>query len=224
MRYEILTKPSYSLVEVALDGGEQIVGDSGAMAWMEGDIETTTSTRGGFLAGMKRKLLSGESFFQNTFTAGGRGGRIGFAPGIPGDVLSHELEDGELFLQKGAYLASTPGIECNSKFEGLRGLFSNGLFVLRCTGTGLMFFHAYGDIQQVEVDGDYLLDNGYAVAWQPSLQWEMTRARRKIRAFLFGDQLLLRFRGRGTLWVQSRSPHTLANFAHPYRPVKRNND
>ena len=79
-------------------------------------------------------------------------------------------------------------------------------------------------IQQVEVDGDYLLDNGYAVAWQPSLQWEMTRARRKIRAFLFGDQLLLRFRGRGTLWVQSRSPHTLANFAHPYRPVKRNND
>ena len=45
---------------------------------------------------MKRKLLSGESFFQNTFTAGGRGGRIGFAPGIPGDVLSHELEDGEL--------------------------------------------------------------------------------------------------------------------------------
>ena len=121
-------------------------------------------------------------------------------------------------------MASTPGIECNSKFEGLKGFFSNGLFILRCTGTGVLFFHAYGDIQEVEVDGEYLIDNGFAVAWEPSLEWEMTRARRKIRSFLFGDQLLLKFRGRGKLWVQSRSPHTLANFAHPYRPVKSNNN
>ena len=53
-----------SLVEVGLDAGEKIIGDSGAMSWMEGEVSTTTSTRGGFLAGMKRKFLSGESFFQ----------------------------------------------------------------------------------------------------------------------------------------------------------------
>ena len=222
MNYEILTKPSYSLVEVTLEPGEQIVGDSGAMAWMEGDIETQTTTRGGVFTGLKRKFLTGESFFQNTFTAGATGGKIGFAPGIAGDIVAFTLES-ELLLQKGAYLASMPGVNCDSKWDGLRGFFNEGLFILRCTGSGLLFFHAYGDIQEVDVDGEYLVDNGYAVAWEPSLEYRLTRARR-IRSFLFGDQLLLRFHGRGRLWVQSRSPHALANFCHPFRRVQRSNN
>ena len=44
MNYEILTKPSYALVEVALEPNEQVVGDSGAMTWIEGSVETTTTT------------------------------------------------------------------------------------------------------------------------------------------------------------------------------------
>ncbi len=222
MKYEILTKPSYALAEVTLDPGEQVIGDSGAMTWMEGEIETKTSTRGGFLAGLKRKVLSGESFFQNTFTAGPAGGKIGFAPGIPGDIVPFELES-ELFLQKGAYLASVPTVKCDAKWDGLRGFFNEGLFILRCTGHGTLFFHSYGDIQEIDVDGDYLVDNGYAVAWEPSLEYRLTRAR-KIRSFLFGDQILLRFTGRGRLWVQSRSPHSLANFCHPFRRVQRSNN
>ena len=219
MEYEILTKPSYALVECQLDSGEQIIGDSGAMSWMEGEIATQTSTRGGILSGLKRAVLSGESFFQNTYTAGGAGGTVGFAPGIAGDTVAHEL-DGELFLQKGAYLASVPSVKVDAKFDGLRGFFNAGLFILRCTGQGLMFFHSYGDIQEVDVDGEYLVDNGYAVAWEPTLQYRLTRAR-KIRSFLFGDQILLRFSGRGRVWVQSRSAQSLANFCHPFRRVQR---
>ena len=60
----------------------------------------------------------------------------------------------------------------------------------------------------IEGDGEYLIDNGFAVAWEPSLEWEMTRARRKIRSFLFSDQLLLRFSGKGRVWLQSRSPRS----------------
>ena len=74
---------------------------------------------------------------------------------------------------------------------------------------------------EVEVNGEYLVDNGFAVAWEPTLQYRLTRAR-KIRSFLFGDQILLRFSGHGRLWVQSRSPHSLANFLHPFRPVQQN--
>jgi uncharacterized protein (TIGR00266 family) len=222
MNYEILTKPSYALVEVTLEPNEQVVGDSGAMTWIEGSVETKTTTRGGILSGLKRKILSGESFFQNTFTAGASGGTIGFAPGIPGDIVALDLQS-ELYLQKGAYLASMPGVKCDSKFDGLRGFFNEGLFILRCTGQGTLFFHSYGDIQEIDVDGEYLVDNGYAVAWEPSLQYRLTRAR-KIRSFLFGDQILLRFSGRGKLWVQSRSPHSLANFCHPFRRVQSSNN
>jgi len=223
VEYSIQYKPSYSLLEVELAAGERIVADSGAMAWMEGPVDTKTSTRGGVLKGLKRKFLTGESFFQNTYSATGEGARVALAPGCAGDLVAYPLVDAELFLEKGAYLASDPGVTCDSKWGGLKGFFNEGLFILRCTGTGMLFFHAYGDIQEIEVDGEYIVDNGYAVAWEPTLDYRLTRARR-IRSFLFGDQILLRFSGRGKVWVQSRSAQSLANFAHPFRRVQRKGD
>ncbi|MBW3539535.1 MAG: TIGR00266 family protein [Planctomycetes bacterium] len=216
MQYVIECRPSYSLLEVRLEPGEQIVTESGAMSWMTDNLKVQTSTRGGLWKGLKRKLLSGESFFQNTYEAEGGPGILGLAPGQAGDILVYEL-DGELFLEKNAYLASTPDIHCDAKFDGLRGLFSEGFFVLRVTGAGTLFFNAYGDVEEIEVDGSYIVDNGHAVAWEPTLEYRITRAR-KIRSFLFADQLLMNFSGRGKLWVQSRSPRTLANWVHPFRP------
>ncbi len=220
MQYEILAAPSYSLLEVDLDPGQKIITESGAMAWMEGDLETQTGVRGGLMKGLKRKLLSGESFFQNTYTAGPGGGRIALAPGPDGEIVPYEMTGGELILEKSAYLASTEGVECDSKFDGFKGLFNEGFFVLRVTGEGLLFFNAYGDIREIEVDGSYQIDNGYAVAWEPTLEYKLTRSGRTIRSFLFSDQFILRFTGTGKLWVQSRSPRSLASWVHPFRPVE----
>lgn len=219
MEYRLQCEPGYSLVECELAAGEQIVGDAGAMAWMSPTIQTETTTRGGILKGLRRAALGGESFFQNTYTAVGAPGAIAFAPGCAGGIVPHELRDGELLLQKSAYLASSTDIHCDSKWQGLKGFFSEGLFVLRVTGTGLLFFASYGCVHEIEVNGEYTLDNGYAVAWEPSLSYRITRAN-KIRSFLFSDQLLVRFSGRGKLWAQSRSAHSLANWVYPFRPVK----
>ena len=222
MQHRIVQRPSYSLLEVDLDPGEELVSESGAMAWMGPNVRAQTSTRGGMLAGLKRKVLSGESFFQNTYRAEGGVGHLALAPGPAGDIVAHEL-DGDLYLEKGAYLASTGDVKVDAKFDGLRGLFNEGLFVLRCSGQGQLFFHAYGEVQAIDLDGEYVVDNGFAVAWEPSLSYRLTKARR-IRSFLFSDQLLLRFSGRGRLWVQSRSPRSTANWVHPFRPVKSKND
>ncbi len=219
MKYSIQCQPSYSVLEAELSPGEQLVAEAGAMAWMSSNIKTTTSTRGGILSGLKRSMLTGESFFQNTFEAEGGPGTIGLAPGSAGDICEYELKNGELFMEKGAYLAATPDVKCDAKFDGLKGLFNEGFFVLRVTGTGTLFFNSYGDIEEIDVDGSYTLDNGYAVAWEPTLQYQLTRSK-KIRAFLFSDQLLMNFVGRGKVWVQSRSPRTLSNWVHPFRPQK----
>jgi uncharacterized protein (TIGR00266 family) len=223
MKYEISCRPSFSLLETELDAGESVVSDAGAMAWMSDNVRTQTSTRGGVLSGLKRSLLAGESFFQNTYTAEGDRGRIALAPGCAGDIVEHTLRNGELLLERGAYLASETGVTCDSKWSGLKGLFNEGVFVLRVTGTGLLFFHAYGSVHEITVDGRYTVDNGYAVAWEPTLDYQVTRAR-KIRSFLFADQLLLNFSGYGRLWVQSRSPNALANWVHPFRRVKSKNN
>ena len=219
MDYTIDSRPSYSLLEVTLAPGEQLVTEAGAMAWMDSNMNVETSVRGGLMSGVKRAIGGGESFFQNTYTAQGAPGVIGLAPGQPGDIFSYEMEGGELLLERGAYLASTSGIETNSDFQGLRGLFNEGLFILRVSGSGLLFFNAYGDIQVIEVDGSYVVDNGHAVAWEPSLDYRLTRAGR-IRSFLFSDQIIMEFSGRGRLWVQSRNPRSLANWISPFRRVE----
>ena len=108
-------------------------------------------------------------------------------------------------------------------FEGFTGMFAEGLLALQVRGTGLLFFNSYGDIQEVAVDGNYTIDSGYAVAWQSSLDYSIGRTGRSIGAFLFGDQLVSRYTGRGKLWVQTRSPRTLASWVHPFRRVKSDN-
>lgn len=221
MQYQIQQQPSFSVIEVQLEPDEEIVTEAGAMAWMHGNLKTTTSTRGGALAGLKR-AISGESFFQNTYQAVGMTSTIGLAPGQPGDILAYEMTGDELYLERSAYLASSPGVQCDSKFQGLKGLFAEGFFVLRITGNGTLFFNSYGDMEEVQVNGAYTVDNGHAVAWEPTLQYHLTRAR-KIRSFLFSDQLLMQFTGQGRLWVQSRSPRSLASWVFPFRPQKSNN-
>ena len=219
MDYFIHSRPSYSLAEVTLFPGEQLVTESGAMAWMTDNMRTETSVRGGIMSGLSRRVLGGESFFQNTYEAEGAPGTIGLTQGQPGDILAYEMDGEELLLEKGAYLASSPGVTTNSDFQGLRGLFNEGLFILRASGTGTVFFNSYGDIEEVAVNGSYVVDNGHAVAWEPTLEYELTKARR-IRSFLFSDQLLMRFHGQGRLWVQSRNPRSFANWIYPYRPEK----
>ncbi len=219
MEYELICQPTYSALNIELAAGERIVGDAGAMAWMSSHIKTHTSTRGGVLQGLKRVVLSGESLFQNTYWAEHEAGQITFAPGSSGDIATYELDGGELILEKGAYLASDERVQCDARWDGVRGLFNEGMFVLRVSGTGVVFFHSYGRLEELEVDGEYLVDNGFAVAWEPSLQYRVTRGKR-IRSFLFSDQLLLNFSGRGRLWVQSRSPRGLASWVYPFRLVQ----
>ena len=103
-----------------------------------------------------------------------------------------------------------PDVSTQLRLSSLRGLFNEGMFILRVSGKGTLFFSAYGDIQEIEVDGGYIVDNGHAVAWDSTLDYRLTRAR-KIRSFLFSDQIIMEFSGRGRLWVQSRNPRSPAN-------------
>lgn len=219
MQYQILEQGTYPLLEVTLTPGEKVVAESGAMTWMSPDIQVKTGTRGGILSGLKRSVLGGESLFQNEFYTEGGAGLVGLVPGQPGTIVPVQM-DSEIFMERGAYLASDPTVTLDSKFAGLKGLFAEGLFILKAGGTGTLFFSGYGDVTEIMVEGEYIVDNGYAVAWDSSLEYSITRVK-KARAFLFGDLLLMHFKGHGRLWVQSRSPYPLASWFYPFRPQKK---
>ena len=54
MKYNIISAPTYSLVEMTLNPGESVVVEPGSMTWMDTSIIPKTEMQGGFLAGLKR--------------------------------------------------------------------------------------------------------------------------------------------------------------------------
>jgi uncharacterized protein (TIGR00266 family) len=221
MVYEINCQGAYPILEVTLSAGDTLVSEAGAMAWMDTSVNCKTAARGGVGSSLKRGLLGGESFFQNSYSSE-RGGKVTLVSGPPGEIRAIEMTGQRLLLERGAYLASAPTVTVDSKFKGLKGLFSEGMFVLQVEGSGPLFFNGYGDIHEVQVEGEYIVDNGYAVAWDATLDYKVTKSGKKVRSFLFGDQLVMRFTGHGRVWTQSRSPRSMAAWVFPFRRVKSN--
>jgi uncharacterized protein (TIGR00266 family) len=154
MKHEILDAPDFGLLELTLEQGEKVVAESGAMVAMGPSIAVETKMRGGLLAAAKRKLLGGESLFQNTFTARSAGQKLYLAPPIEGDLLVRELARGEtFFLQSGNYLAHVGDeLVLDTQWGGVRSFFGGiGFFMLKVVGPGTLFYASYGAIHEVKV-------------------------------------------------------------------------
>ena len=199
-----------SLAICALGQGEAIKAEAGAMVSMDASIALETSAglsqKGGLLKGLKRTLLGGESFFQNTFSASRGPGEVCLAPALPGDIAVHELKS-SLLLQSRAFLASAPSVQLDTQWGGAKTFFGGqGLFLLKASGPGSLLFNSFGALQAVDVAEDgMIVDTGHVVAFEETLQFEI----RKFggwKSFLFsGEGLVCKFNGRGRLWLQSRS-------------------
>ena len=93
MKTSVEFDPSYAMLTVDLDPGEAIKAEPGAMVLQKG-VEMKTGTGVGGLFGGFKRMLGGESFFVNTFTAEGGGGQVSLAPNSPGDIGSFDLHPG----------------------------------------------------------------------------------------------------------------------------------
>ena len=207
MDYEILHKPSYALARVRLNQREQLQAETGAMVSMSDSIKMDTSTRGGIFGGLRRSVLGGESFFVNTFTAE-QAGEVTIAPALPGDIEALELQGETLLVQSGSFLAATKNIEVDSQWGGARSFFSKeGLFLLRCSGRGLLFVSSYGAIHRIDLGrGErYTVDNGHMVAFDDSVKYEVGRSGGWKTTLLGGEGLVCKLEGPGRFYMQTRS-------------------
>ena len=227
MRYELLDKPDFGLVKILFDQpSEQVIVESSAMVARDTGIDMKTEMKGGLLAAAKRKMLGGESIFQNTFTATASGQQLWLAPGPEGDVVALEMDSSyDVMLNSGAYLAGAPSVQLDTKWGGAKGFFSGtGFFLLKCSGAGPLFFSAYGGIHAVDVGAEgYICDTSHVVGFTSGLDYEVTKLGGLKSLFLSGEGLVCRFSGHGRLWMSTRNSGALAAFVHPFRPVKRSN-
>lgn len=226
MRDEIIDAPDFGLLKVTLEQpGEKIVSEAGAMVAMSTEIGMETNMRGGLLAAAKRKLMGGESLFQNTYTAKAPNQEIYLAPPTEGDLRYMDLAQGQtFFLQSGAYIAHVGDqLNLDSKFGGVKNFFGGvGLFMLKVTGPGRLYYGTYGAIHEVDVGaGGYTCDTGHIVGWTDGLSYNVRKFGGFRGLFFSGEGLVCDFQGQGKLYIQTRNPTSLASFLERFRPQKK---
>ncbi len=206
MRYEILGKPSYSMLRVQLENGEKIRAEAGAMVSMSSNISMETRAQGGIFSSLKRSFLGGESFFMNTFLAKDGPAEISLAPTLVGDIERITMTEQTLYVRSGSYLASTGDIIVDTKWGGAKTFFGGeGLFLLKISGTGSLFLSAYGAIVEKTVEGSYVVDTSHIVAFDESLTFKVKKAGNWKSFFFSGEGLVCEFHGNGKLLFQTRN-------------------
>ncbi len=218
LQYEIDCRPDFSFLTVQLPADETLKVEASAMATMDTNINMKTKLRGGL-----GRLLTGESIFINEFTAQGGTGEIGIAAPACGDLEHVYLDDDIIYLQNSAFVASAMDINVETKWQGLvKGFFSGeSLFLIRCPGTGDLWFNTYGALFQVDVSGAYVVDTGHIVAFTDGLEYEISRIGGYKSLFFSGEGFVCRFSGEGKVWIQTRKVPAFASWVHPYRRVRK---
>lgn len=211
MKVDITHQPDSAIAKIQMAPREELVAEAGAMVAMSAYMNVSTTLRrgkgGGIMGGLKR-VLAGESLFLSVFRSGDSNAEIYLAPKLMGDILPYQLQGTELVVQSTGYMASTPGVDIDLGFPGLKTLFSGeSIFWLSISGTGLVLITSFGGIYEVMVDGEYIVDTGHIVAFEKTLDFSISKPGSSwIGAFLGGEGLVCRFRGRGKVYCQTHNP------------------
>jgi uncharacterized protein (TIGR00266 family) len=217
-------RPAHSLARVALQPGESIIAESGAMVGMSTNVQMQTQAQGGLLGGLKR-MFGGESFFRNTFTAQGGPGEVLFAQALCGDMAILPMTPHGFFIQNSAYIASTPDVQVETQTGGFKGFFSGaGVVILKAASQqpGQVLVGAFGGIQELHCDNNMVIDTGHLVAWDATLQYSIGKsAGGWIASWLSGEGLVCHFQGQGRIWIQSRNASEYGQTIGAMLPARR---
>lgn len=210
MKYEIKYDPSYAMLVVDLDAGEKITGEAGAMTYMSPSIEVETRMRERSLLGtIGVSLFGGQSLFVNDYVAKGGPGQLGLAAAPVGDIQVMRVEPGQGFIvQKASYLASTDDIELDVKWEGFtKGLFGQGLFMIKVHGRGDLFVNTFGAIDRHELGPgeELVVDNFHIVAFSDSCDYRVERFGGWKETILSGEGFITRIKGPGEVFLQTKN-------------------
>lgn len=217
MRVDIQGAPAFGYLDVELQPGDQIVTEAGSMSTMASDLTMQTSFNGGFFRAILRRVFGGESVFINRYTnSTSSPRRITLVQATPGDVKEHVLSNSEFHLQPGAFLACEPTVRLGMKFAGFTSFIAReGLFKLVLTGTGRVWFGAYGALMEKFVDGETIVDSSHLVAYDPNLKLKLQLAGGIFSSFFGGEGIVTRVIGRGKIIIQTRSISGLVGWINP---------
>jgi uncharacterized protein (TIGR00266 family) len=211
---EIRHNPSFAVARLHLDPGEPVRAESGAMMATSYGVAVEASTQGGLMKGLKRSILGGESLFITTYTAPAGGGWVDVAHHLSGDIVAAGVTpDQPMSITRGSWLASSPGVELDTKWGGFKNLVGGeGGFLVRASGHGTVVLACYGALDTIVLQqGESVtVDTGHVVAFGPTVSSQVRKVATGIMQTLkSGEGLVFDFSGPGWVMTQSRNPSAL---------------
>ena len=214
-------------LEIQLGPGESVYTESGSMAWMDADVEMSTTGRGG-LGGMLKRMVTSESVFVTSFRSERGGDMVAFVPEVPGAIIPLELREGEsIIAQKDSFLVAEESVEFSAIFTrriggGLLG--GEGFILQRFTGPGLVFAAVGGEAQEYDLAAGQTVkvDTGHVALFEPSVEYDISRVK-GVRNILFGGEglFLATLTGPGKVWLQRMPVRNLAAAILRFLPKQR---
>ena len=223
MRYEI-KGGVFPIVVCYLEDGEQMITEKGSMVWQSPNVKM--ETLGGGLGKMFSKALSGESMFQNIYTAQGGAAMITFGSSFPGKILPIEIAPGkEIILQKKAFLASESGVKLDIHFNKKLGagfFGGEGFIMQRLSGSGMAFAEIDGELVEYDLapGEEMIVDTGNVAGFEPGVSIDIRQVAGIKNKLLGGEGFFNTvLTGPGKIWLQTMPISGVAEAIRPFIPT-----
>ena len=224
MKYDIVGTP-LPVVICTLAPGEKMITEKGAMSWMTPNMQMETQSGG--IGKAFSKMFSGESMFQNIYTAIGGEGMIAFASSFPGAIIPFDITPGnDMIVQKSGFLASEPGVELSIHFQKRLGagfFGGEGFIMQRLSGQGTAFVEVDGSVVNYNLapGQQMVIDTGYLVAMDASVQMDIQQVAGLKNKLLGGEGFFNTVvTGPGRIWLQTMPISQVAGVVSGYIPAR----
>lgn len=220
MKADIKGSDAFAYIDLELEPGDKVIAEADAMSSMAADLDMQAKFNGGFFMAILRRLLVGETLFVNHFSNNTNGSRrITLVQPTPGALRCLDLNNETFYLQPGAFLACGEDIKIGVKFAGLISWIAReGLFRIAVSGTGMVWYGAYGALIDKEIDGEYIVDTSHLVGYTPGIGLKLQLAGGIFSSLFGGEGLVTRVVGKGRIVIQTRSLSGLASWINPKLP------
>jgi uncharacterized protein (TIGR00266 family) len=198
------------MLVVKLGPNESITAEAGAMTYMDPNIDVQTRRREKSILGtLGLKLIGGQSFFVNDYRAQQGLGEVAFVSAPVGDIETLEVKPNQGYIvQRSSYIASTQNVDLDVKWQGFtKGLFGQGLFMIKVSGDGSLFINTFGAIDKHTLkSGETLIvDNFHLVAFSDTCDYKVKKFGGLKSTLLGGEGLVTEIRGPGDVYIQTKN-------------------
>ena len=198
------------MLVISLDVNETVTAEAGAMTYMQPNIQVKTRKRERSLLGtIGLSIFGRQSFFVNDYTAQNTPGEVAFVSAPVGDIEILELNQNQGYIiQSSSYIASTQDVELDVKWQGFtKGLFGQGLFMMKAKGNGKLFINTFGAIDKhtLESGEKLIVDNFHLVAFSDTCDYKVRKFGGLKSTLLGGEGLVTEIQGPGEIYIQTKN-------------------